>query len=244
MNKQRILTIVAVVCLVQLAVLSARQLEDKNSDLQRLRIYVHTLASSAANLFADHSVSTSANKSQAPETELALAPVPTRPRELAPTFIRDETDAQTAAKSVPSWPTKASQEIAQKSAALRDPFIPFFSIRNNSRGAADHPLSNYSLKELRVTAIISDSTGNFSASIEAHDGKSFIVRVGTRVGENGGQIDKITSSTIFISEPQGSGIKGSGIKDSGTIDGPVTRELSLKTPQSSSAGVVTAGLAK
>jgi hypothetical protein len=218
MNKQRIITLVAVLCLAQLAVIASRQLQDKNSDLQRLRAHVESFTTSITKLFLVGG--DSSTQSQSTRNSQGTAPSLTRPSELAPTFLKDDApSAQPAPKPVSVFAAKPSEIDSEKNSAPRDPFVPFFAIRSNGQADATHPLTNYSIEQLRVTAIIGDSSGNRSASIEAHDGKSFIVRVGARVGDSGGRVERITPTTIVVVEPSDSAI--------GT-DGAVTKELSLK----------------
>jgi Tfp pilus assembly protein PilP len=226
MNKQRIVTFVAVLCFAQLAIIASQQLQDNNSDLQRLRGGAQSLFTSLANFFRHDKDSASAVQGSE-NAQTATAPS-ARPRELAPTFLKDgapkgRISSEAIAHSVPQ-----STEAAVKKSGSRDPFVPFFTIRNNSKGDSAHPLTNYSLSDLRVVAIIGDSTGNRKASVEAHDGKSFIVRVGTYIGDSGGRVDTITASTIVIVEP----------RDSSTgISGATVRELSLKTYPTPHSGI-------
>jgi len=173
------------------------------------------------------------NNARTPHSDLAAEAAALRQSELASAFIGDETKIQSAPAPAALSPAKSPQSQAQKSAALRDPFIPFFSNGNNSRGSAGHPLTKYPLKELRATAIIGDSTGHRSASVEASDGKSFIVRVGTRVGDHGGRVERITPTTIFIVEP--SDLANDSVV---SADQSVTRELSLKTAPTPAYGLV------
>lgn len=219
MNKQRIITLVAVLCLAQLAVITSRQLQDETSDLQRLRAHVESFTSSITKLFLVGS--DSSTRSQSTRNSQGTAPSLTHPSELAPTFLKDDApSAQPAPKPVSALAAKPSETNSERNSAPRDPFVPFFAIRSKGHADAAHPLTNYSIEQLRVTAIIGDSAGNRSASVETHDGKSFIVRVGARIGENGGRVDRITPTTIVILEPS----------DSATgLERPATKELSLKT---------------
>jgi hypothetical protein len=122
-----------------------------------------------------------------------------------------------------------SQDI-QAPTASRDPFVPFFSIRDRNRGGKTPAITDYELSELRLAAIISDSYGKRSASVEASDGKSFIVKVGSVIGDNGGEIKEITSSKIVISEPANL-LAGNTTSEAPNTESerPVTKELALKT---------------
>jgi Tfp pilus assembly protein PilP len=219
MTKQRFITLVALLSFAQLAILTSRQIDDKNSDLQRLRDYTQSFASSVAKLFSNDT--DSAPPSPSSRSSQIAASSPSRPGELAPTFLNDDaTTVRAVPKLAATLPTKPSVPTPQKNATPRDPFVPFFAIRNNNQEDGAHPLTNYSLEDLRVSAIIGDSTGNRSASIEATDGKSFIVRVGARVGDHGGRVERITPTTIVIIEPRDSAVE---------TGEATTKELSLKT---------------
>lgn len=228
MLKQRLISIVAVLCLAQLAVTASHQLQDNGSDLNELRGTLETFARHVTDLFSGDDAATSSDRSA--KTQGSPKTASMRSGELAP-LMADDSDSTTD-KSAKTQDTQAKiakdRKTEIKSAApARDPFVPFFSIRNNSRGDGAGSLTDYDVSELRVAAIVSDGAGNRSASIEASDGKSFIVRVGTKIGENGGRVETITATTIVISEPAGATF-GNG--------GATTKELSLKTTPPAPSG--------
>jgi Tfp pilus assembly protein PilP len=227
MNKQRFITLIAILSFAQLAIIASRQLNDKNSDLERLRAQAQSFISSTSKLLSNNTSRTAT--SPMPNNSETTTPSILRPRELAPTFLKDDSSALEAApKLSASLSGKPSELSARKNISSRDPFVPFFAIRNNNQGDPAYPLTHYSLQDLRVTAIIGDSSGNRSASIEAHDGKSFIVRVGARVGDSGGRVERITPSAIVIVEPRDSSIEN--LK-------ATTKELSLKSYETPHSGV-------
>jgi Tfp pilus assembly protein PilP len=111
---------------------------------------------------------------------------------------------------------------ASRQATTRDPFVPFFSVKGSAKEADPaNPLTSYDLSELRVVAIVRSSQGITSASVETKDGKSFIVKNGTKIGPYGGTVSNISATTIYIEEPSSS-LLGDSTK--------ATREISLKTP--------------
>ena len=87
------------------------------------------------------------------------------------------------------------------SANKRDPYMPFdFSSRAAKEGLS--PLEQYTLGQLRVTAVLGDSKGGMKAIIEDQSGKGYTVAVGTKVGTNNGVIVEILKDTIRVLETQ------------------------------------------
>jgi hypothetical protein len=218
MNKQRLISFVAVLCLAQLAIITSRQLQDKDSDLQVLRARVQSAFSLVSDLFSGNHNSSLNTVSDTIAKPAQLAPV--RSGELAPTFLKDDAPAVQVANRATAPSLLIPPDSAPKKDAGRDPFVPFFSIRSGAQGDSAHPLTGYDLSELRVAAIIGDAAGNRSASVQASDGKNFIVKVGAKIGENGGRVESITATSIVISEPSHSSVGD---------EGAVIKELSLKT---------------
>ncbi len=82
----------------------------------------------------------------------------------------------------------------------RDPFVPYYSLSPSGAPNPNAPLTAYDLTELRVAAIIKDSAGSYSASIETKSGKNFIVKRGIQIGTRGGQIVDISPAKVIVSE--------------------------------------------
>lgn len=102
-------------------------------------------------------------------------------------------------------PKKLSADLDERarleiSNQKRDPFVPFYSLNESQAPNPNAPLTSFDLGELRVTAIIKDSAGSYSASIETKSGKNFIVKRGIQIGTRGGQIVDISSSKVIVSE--------------------------------------------
>jgi len=199
MNKQRVISIVAILCLAQLAIIISKQAEDKNSELGRLGEQISQSASRVGDLFTTS------------RTQLKSSATP------SPDPVSKESSKELASELV-MVPNKASRQ-----APVRDPFVPFFSVKGGPKeNDQANPLTAYDLSELRVVAIVRSSQGTTSASVETKDGKSFIVKNGTKIGAYGGTVSNISATTIYIEEPSSSLI-GESTK--------ATRELSLKTPK-------------
>lgn len=103
----------------------------------------------------------------------------------------------------------------------RDPFVPFFAIRKDSAIQEADPLTQYELSDLRLTAVIRDDLGNYSASVQTSQGRSFIVKKGTKLGKHGGYISDISPTKISISE---------NVLDSSGQRSLSTQDLAMKTP--------------
>jgi len=199
MNKQRVISIVAILCLAQLAIIISKQAEDKNSELGRLGEQISQSASRVGDLFITS------------RTQLKSSATP------SPDPVSKESPKELSSELV-MVPNKASRQ-----APTRDPFVPFFSVNGGPKETDQaNPLTSYDLSELRVVAIVRSSQGKTSASVETKDGKSFIVKNGTKIGAYGGTVSNISATTIYIEEPSSS-LLGDSTK--------ATRELSLKTPK-------------
>jgi Tfp pilus assembly protein PilP len=199
MNKQRVISIVAILCLAQLAIIISKQAEDKNSELGRLGEQISQSASRVGDLLTP---------SRARQQGNVIPP--------ADTILKASSANGSKDRALP--PNKASRQ-----APTRDPFVPFFSVKGGPKETDQaNPLTSYDLSELRVVAIVRSSQGKTSASVETKDGKSFIVKNGTKIGAYGGTVSNISATTIYIEEPSSS-LLGDSTK--------ATREISLKTAQ-------------
>jgi Tfp pilus assembly protein PilP len=116
----------------------------------------------------------------------------------------------------PASPSFASNRKVQ----LRDPFVPFFSLRKDGDGNPNRALTEYDLSELKLTAILGDSSGRRVASLETPQGRDFVVYEGSAVGIRGGKVSAILPSKVIIAEPSPKGIERGGM---------VQRELALKS---------------
>jgi Tfp pilus assembly protein PilP len=102
-------------------------------------------------------------------------------------------------------PKKLSPEQDERarldmSGQKRDPFVPYYSLNKSEAPNPNAPLTAFDLTDLRVAAIIKDSAGSYTASIETKSGKNFIVKRGIQIGTRGGQIVEIAPSKVIVSE--------------------------------------------
>jgi hypothetical protein len=176
MSKQRLIPIVAVLCVAQLAIILSNQFSNQDSDLHRISKGV---AKSAAQLGSGFSTA---------ETSPAIKE-----------NSRGATIESGANNHVPPVLPSSIDKDSRKPPS-RDPFVPFFSVRGNTPTDTKSLLTNYDLSELRVTAIIRGENGKTSASVETRDGKSFIVKPGTKIGKHDGTVSKISATSIYIEE--------------------------------------------
>jgi Tfp pilus assembly protein PilP len=76
--------------------------------------------------------------------------------------------------------------------------VPFFKVRGDEETSAKGELTSYELDQLKVTAVIRTSLGAVSASLESRDGRSFIIRPGTKIGVRGGIVEEITDAGVVV----------------------------------------------
>jgi type IV pilus assembly protein PilP len=83
-------------------------------------------------------------------------------------------------------------------AGRRDPFRP---LRGGGRQAGEPrtPLQRYELGQLKLVAIIYD-TRDPRAVVEDEQGLGYIVKVGTPIGPNGGQVRAIERGRVTVAE--------------------------------------------
>jgi type IV pilus assembly protein PilP len=81
----------------------------------------------------------------------------------------------------------------------RDPFRPPRVGTASPIGEARTPLQRYDIGQLRLVAIIYD-TKEPRAVVEDDQGLGYIVKVGTPVGPNGGQVKSIERGKVLIKE--------------------------------------------
>ncbi len=83
----------------------------------------------------------------------------------------------------------------------RDPFRPprlGTGAGSNQIGTAQTPLERYELGQLRLVALIYG--GESRAVVEDDQGIGYIVKIGTRIGPNGGQVAQISPGRLVVHE--------------------------------------------
>lgn len=82
----------------------------------------------------------------------------------------------------------------------RDPFQPFdFSGARTDRSHLT-PLEQYSLEQLRLTAVLESQGGALTAIVEDSAGKGYTVRIGTRIGLDNGVVVSVEKDKLSILE--------------------------------------------
>jgi type IV pilus assembly protein PilP len=81
----------------------------------------------------------------------------------------------------------------------RDPFRPPRANQTTPTGEARSPLQRYDIGQLRLVAVIYDSTAP-RAVVEDDAGLGYIVRVGTPIGANGGSVKTIERGKVLVQE--------------------------------------------
>ena len=89
-------------------------------------------------------------------------------------------------------------EAVYDSTGRRDPFRPPRANQTTTLGEARTPLQRYDLGQLRLVAIIYNQ--NPTAVIEDDAGLGYIVRVGTPIGANGGEVKAIEQRKVRVVE--------------------------------------------
>lgn len=209
-NNQRLVTLtIALLCFLQLAVVSLREFSEPGSKLHSLIKETLDLVGSGVSLSSSRAKSSSAVTHKQDDTPPLNKQTDTINR-VSDVAVRG--DGSTAGSLV------APSGVALGGAAARDPFVPFFKVRGDEVGGAKGELTSYELDQLKVTAVIRTAVGTSSASLESRDGRSFIVRPGTKIGVRGGTVEEITSSGVVV------------VREVGGIDGVtvVRRELGLR----------------
>jgi type IV pilus assembly protein PilP len=140
-------------------------------------------------------------KAPAPAAEAAKEPAPAAEpaKEPAPAA---EASAPTASPQAAVEPVKAvepSPDLPFDPTGRRDPFHPPRWGFGTRTGDPPSPLQRYDIGQLRLVAIIYN-TQDPRAVVEDEEGLGYIVKVGTAIGPNGGQVQSIERGKLVIQE--------------------------------------------
>jgi len=92
-------------------------------------------------------------------------------------------------------------EFRYDSTGRRDPFKSLLQLEKKQRPIADlPPIQQFDLEMIKVVGIVVDPVRGAQAMIRAPNGQSFVVRVGTIMGKNEGEVVEITMQGIRIVE--------------------------------------------
>ena len=128
-------------------------------------------------------------------TPPVTAPVPTVSKPAA-----TPAKAKTERAEVPSLFDRSGDDYSYNPVGKRDPFMAYTEETAVGREELPRaPLEQYSLEQLKVTAIVWGITDP-RALILAPDDQSYIVRKNMRMGNHRGRISKITRQSVFVEE--------------------------------------------
>ena len=97
--------------------------------------------------------------------------------------------------------TMAPDTFVYDTTGKRDPFRQFDFSARPQRSGASTPLERYSLGQLRLTAVIVDPKTNIStAFVEDAAGKGYPIKMGAKIGDQGGVVVGIESDRLKILE--------------------------------------------
>ncbi len=108
--------------------------------------------------------------------------------------------AQDSARQTPSASAVRDEPFKYPASNRRDPFEPYEISSAEPEDDGDRPpLERYELSELKLTAIV--AAGDLSsATVEDAKGRGFIVRKGSRIGRNKGEITEILTDRLTVVE--------------------------------------------
>ncbi len=96
--------------------------------------------------------------------------------------------------------TEPAEDLPYDVTGRRDPFRPpRLSVPNQRTGEPRTPLQRYEIGQLRLVAIIYN-TADPRAVVEDDEGLGYIVRTGTPIGPNGGEVKTIERGRVLIQE--------------------------------------------
>jgi Tfp pilus assembly protein PilP len=81
---------------------------------------------------------------------------------------------------------------------LRDPFTLPAEVRAPASASEDvPPLERHALQDFRLVAVVKGKRGSY-AMVTTTDGKGYTLRVGTRIGTDGGRVRKISKDSVVV----------------------------------------------
>jgi len=119
----------------------------------------------------------------------------------------NQSSKSTAKKSATEKPVveESDEEIVAEyrydPTAKRDPFMSPLAILGSLEGddVPITPLQRFDVNQFRLNGVILGLKAP-SAMVNSPDGKSYILKVGTKIGKNGGKVVKITNEGVSVEE--------------------------------------------
>jgi type IV pilus assembly protein PilP len=123
-------------------------------------------------------------------------------KEQAPAQSAGKAAAKPPAAAVPppgeAETAPAETKFVYQVEGRRDPFVPLIATKKTA-GDFEHPLEAFDLPQFQVKAVIV-GMGETKAMVAAPDGKSYILKVGMRIGKANGVIKDINRERVLVEE--------------------------------------------
>lgn len=108
---------------------------------------------------------------------------------------------EAAAAPVPGGLLVPSSEFRYDPSGRRDPFKSLLQLEQKQRDLAQlPPIQQFELEGVKVVGIIIDPVSGSQAMVRSPSGQTFVVRVGTIIGKNDGEVVEITMRGIRVLE--------------------------------------------
>jgi Tfp pilus assembly protein PilP len=148
----------------------------------------------------------SAANAQSPAPGAASAPAPAataQPAAQAPVAAPGGAPGGAAAQAAPApgGLQVPCSEFRYDPTGMRDPFKSLLQLEKKQRDTTQlPPIQQFDLDTVKVVGIVVDPAKGTQAMVKAPNGQTFVVRVGTIIGKNEGEIVEITLQGIRILE--------------------------------------------
>lgn len=164
------------------------------------------------------------NAPPAPNKQVVKKKIGVQKKEADPKAVGDKAEAKASEATAPkegaakenSANPEMSKLVKESMAATGgydpkgrfDPFEPLLkedpakgvtSARSRKKRRPQTPLERVAISQLKLSAVMRSSKGN-SAIVEDATGKGYVVRKGTYIGLNSGQVTRISKSSVMIEE--------------------------------------------
>ncbi|MFC1610149.1 pilus assembly protein PilP [Myxococcota bacterium] len=127
---------------------------------------------------------------------------PAAQKETTPVANPTQAKPLTAEAMPPSTPAKPEQVWSYSPVGKRDPFRSYLADMGRSKGKKEknpEDTEMFELDQYRLTGLVT-GTAQPKAMVEDPDGKGHVLRIGSRLGKNGGRITRIAVDGIVVTE--------------------------------------------
>lgn len=129
-----------------------------------------------------------------------VSTVPPAPRPALASVMPDAAAAQEGDGMVGDAAQPALAEVPYRYQArgLRDPFTLPAEVRAPTAGAENvPPLERHAISDFRLVAVVKGARGSY-AMVTTTEGKGYTLRVGTRIGPDGGRVRQISKNSVIV----------------------------------------------